>query len=164
MSATERGRNTFFLPPGCRVDTLWRVRRDQLHIAAQAVNLKLAARAAASQLPRAQRTRQLAAAQSAVAVELGRHAGARLLQRLARPASADTLLKLSRRAPLPAGGRPRSLGVDDWVIRKRHSYGTIPIDLDGHRVVDLLPDRSAAALAAWPARRKTVHACGCALG
>jgi len=39
--------------------------------------------------------------------------------------------------------------VDDWALCKSKTYGTILVDLKRHRVVDLLPDRSAATLAAW---------------
>ena len=41
------------------------------------------------------------------------------------------------------------LGVDDWAIHKGLTYGTILVDLERHRPVDLLPDRSSASLAAW---------------
>lgn len=44
---------------------------------------------------------------------------------------------------------PRVLGVDDWAIKKGRSYGTILVDLEKHKVVDLLSDRSAAALELW---------------
>jgi transposase len=44
---------------------------------------------------------------------------------------------------------PRVLGIDDWVWRKGHRYGTILCDLERGKVVDLLPDRSAESTAEW---------------
>ena len=105
---------------------------------------------------RAQRTRRLAAAQRRVAVQAGGEAGARLRTGLAMPASADTLLRLIRRAPVPTRRTPRWLGVDDWAVKRGRTYGTILVDLEARHVVDLLPDRSTQTLAAWLRRRPRV--------
>ena len=51
--------------------------------------------------------------------------------------------------PEPEIETPRVLGVDDWAKRKGQSYGTILVDLEAHRPVDLLPDRSAESFAKW---------------
>jgi len=44
---------------------------------------------------------------------------------------------------------PRVLGVDDWAWCKGQKYGTILVDLEQRRVVDLLSDRSADSLTHW---------------
>jgi hypothetical protein len=75
--------------------------------------------------------------------------GARLLADLSVARSADTALRAITVATLPARPTPRVLGVDDWAKRKGQTYGAILVDLERHRVVDLLPDRSAAAFATW---------------
>ncbi|WP_238241820.1 ISL3 family transposase, partial [Methylobacterium isbiliense] len=97
----------------------------------------------------AHRTRRLAQAQARTGVALGGQPAARLLSRLAMPTSATTLLRAVRALPLPSAGRPLIVGVDDWALRKGRTYATIVIDLEHHRPLDLLPDRSAAALATW---------------
>ena len=99
--------------------------------------------------PYSRGTIRLTSQQRQVAFALGGEPGSRLLTILGMPASADTLLRLIRRTPEPATATPNVLGIDDWAKRKGHAYGTILVDLEKHRVVDLLPDRTAAVVKNW---------------
>jgi transposase len=65
------------------------------------------------------------------------------------PVSSDSLLRLVHNSPEPEVKTPRVLGADDWAKRKGHSYGTILVDLEIHKPVDLLPDRTAESFAKW---------------
>jgi transposase len=99
--------------------------------------------------PFARRTARLMAACLRTAFDLGGEPGARHLTAEGTAVSARTLLRLVRAAAVPAVGTVRALGVDDWSRRKGRDFGTILVDLEQQRIIDLLPDRTADTLAAW---------------
>jgi transposase len=99
--------------------------------------------------PGARRSHGLRAALEAIGFALGGEAGRRLAATIGMPTSGDTLLRLVRIAPPVEVEPPRVLGIDDWAWRKATRYGTILCDLERHRVVDVLADRSANTVAAW---------------
>lgn len=75
--------------------------------------------------------------------------GARLAARLGMLTSWKTILRRIMAVPTPSVGSVSQLGLDDWSFRRRKQFGAILVNLETHRILDLLPDRSAPTAATW---------------
>ena len=97
----------------------------------------------------ARRTRRLTDQLLHLAKQLASEAAAPLLTAMGMPASASTLLRLQRHAPLPTHPIPRVIGVDEFALCKGRRYGTLIVALEQRQPIELLPDKKAETLALW---------------
>jgi transposase len=99
--------------------------------------------------PRAQSSGSLTGLQESIGFSLGGEAGSRLAEEIGVPVSPDTLLRRVRRANAEARVPPRFVGVDDWAFKKGQRYGTVLIDLERRRLIELFEGRDGEPLKKW---------------
>lgn len=64
-------------------------------------------------------------------------------------AGADTILRSVHALPLPAIDGPVVVDIDDWAPAQGRRYGTMFVDLQQHRPLDLIAGREMAGVRDW---------------
>jgi len=82
-------------------------------------------------------------------IEVSAKKGAYISGLISMPVSPSTGLRLVDSLEIPVINKVSVLGIDDWAYRKGLSYGTILVNLETRKVLDLLPGRDGVALKKW---------------
>jgi transposase len=106
--------------------------------------------------PDARRTVRLTETLRHLALTSSANAASRLSTKLGQSSSTSTLLRILRSTNLPEIEAPKVVGLDEWAWRKGRTYGTIMVDLEAHRVLDLLPDCRSETVAEWLQRYPSI--------
>jgi transposase len=99
--------------------------------------------------PWARMTIRLCQTLQAVGLSTCGKGGAKLAARLGIQTSRHTILRRIMDLPVDSAASVVYLGIDDFSFRRGYRCGTLLVDLESHRVVDLLPDRRAESAAQW---------------
>jgi transposase len=99
--------------------------------------------------PYARRTTRLTNTMRRVGFEVSAESGRRILRWLRITTSGDTLLRIVKQAPIKPPTTARVVGIDDWAMKKGHSYGTIIIDHETGRVLEVLEGRLSEDIQPW---------------
>src|SRR6266567_3437127 len=94
-------------------------------------------------------TRRLIALLQALGLGAGGQLGTRQADRSGIATTPSTLLRHVMQLPAPLTRAVRVLGVDDVAWKKRFTYGTILVDLERRKIIDVLADRETATVEAW---------------
>jgi transposase len=97
----------------------------------------------------ARRTRRVNGLLSNVAIEMTSGAGHRLSEIMKMKVSRSTLIRLAHKLTPPKAKDLKVVGIDDWAFRKGVNYGTVLVDMETSKPIDLLPTRESEDLKAW---------------
>ena len=97
----------------------------------------------------ARMTDRLTTALQSVGVTTNAADAARIVTSLGMPTSAKTIIRRVLQLPVPPEDKVRVVGIDEWAWKKGHRYGTVLVNLEQHRVLDLLPDRCVETTKTW---------------
>lgn len=95
------------------------------------------------------RTDRVSRILESLAIELTGKLGSIISKQLSITVSCSTITRIAHSQQLSEIKQPRILGVDDWAYRKGVSYGTILIDMETSRPIDILPSRESNDLKKW---------------
>ncbi|HZH64550.1 MAG TPA: ISL3 family transposase [Flavisolibacter sp.] len=84
-----------------------------------------------------------------VALLMGGNPGEKLCRSLNIDRSSSSLIRLIHKQKLYPVQTVITLGIDDWARRKRVTYGTCLVDLDRHKMIELLEDREPVTVENW---------------
>jgi transposase len=107
--------------------------------------------------PWARITNRLCRWQEAIGFATSGEAGSRLAQQGGIVVAPTTLLRRIMAHPIAGPAAVSHIGIDDFAFRRGRKYGTLLVDLQSHRIVELLPDRTTPSAAAWFAAHPEVE-------
>ncbi len=94
-------------------------------------------------------TKRLRGALIALGLATSAEVCVRLAPKLGMQVSASTLLRVLRTVSCASPTSVRILGIDDWSWKKGQIYGTLLVDLERRRPIEILPDRKEETVEAW---------------
>jgi transposase len=107
--------------------------------------------------PRARVTQRLYQIVQIIGLATGGRLGVRVTDRLEIQTSRHTILRRIMALPTEPVGQVTQIGIDDFSFRRGRKFGTIVVDLQTHKVLDVLADRTADTSAAWMAAHPEIE-------
>jgi DNA-binding NarL/FixJ family response regulator len=89
-------------------------------------------------------------------VEVSSNKGSYFSKLMNIPVSSNTCLRLVKSLEISVDDNPICLGIDDWAKRKGMDYGTIIVNADTGRPIDLIDNRNSTDVAQWLSRYQNI--------
>lgn len=108
--------------------------------------------------PWAQMTTRLCQAIGTIGLATCGRLGARLASRLGIATSWMTVVRRVMELPTPPVEQVECVGIDDFSFWRGRTFGTVLVDVDTHRVIDVLPDQETETALTWlQSHREITH-------
>ncbi len=107
--------------------------------------------------PWARVTRRLYQIVQIIGLATGGRLGVRVTDRLGIETTRQTILRRIMALPTEPVGQVTQIGLDDFSFRRGRKFGTLVVDLQTHKVLDVLADRTADTSAAWMAAHPEIE-------
>ncbi len=102
-------------------------------------------------------TRRLYQIVQIIGLATGGRLGVRVTDRLEIQTSRHTILRRIMALPTEPVGQVTQIGIDDFSFRRGRKFGTIIVDLQSHKVLDVLPDHTIETSAEWLANHPEIE-------
>jgi len=102
-------------------------------------------------------TARLRALVQAIGVAFNAKGGAQLGEQMGIHLSRMTFLHSVRLLDIPLVTTVKAVGIDDFAWKRGSRYGTVIIDLETHRLIDILPDREVESVKTWLAAHPEIE-------
>jgi len=107
--------------------------------------------------PWARVTRRLYQIVQIIGLATGGRLGVRVTDRLGIETTRQSILRRIMALPTEPVGEVPQIGIDDFSFRRGRKFGTIVVDVQTHKVLDVLADRTADTSAAWMAAHPEIE-------
>lgn len=84
-----------------------------------------------------------------IGLATGGRLGIRVTDRIGIQTTRQTILRRIMALPTEPVGEVSQIGIDDFSFRRGYKFGTLVVDLQTHKVLDVLADRTASTSATW---------------
>lgn len=84
-----------------------------------------------------------------MSLEMSARKGSWISKNIGLPVSPSTCLRLAGKCDIPINNQIKHIGIDDWAYRKGHTYGTILVDRETGKAIDLIRSREKKDIIKW---------------
>ncbi|WP_181833100.1 ISL3 family transposase [Bacillus taeanensis] len=71
--------------------------------------------------------------------------------------SHDSLLRFIHQIKVPSYSQPTRVGIDDFAFKKRNRYGTLIVDLDSKKPIDVLNSQDGTSVQSWLKKHPSIE-------